>query len=107
MAASLCGQQVVWHSRHIDIRRHYIRDLCLVNLVKLVPLRTNLMVTDALTKSLPSPGLERHRSVMMGHSDFQVRLLHVVRVGWIFFGLLKSACLLPTISHGGERLSQR
>jgi hypothetical protein len=49
---------------HIDIRRHYIRELCLENLVKLVPLRTNLMVADALTKSLPEPGLECHRSVM-------------------------------------------
>jgi hypothetical protein len=117
MAASLCGQEVVYirailrdfgvqqnqptlvyednlacivmsvnpvlrkHSRHIDIRRHYIRELCLGNLVKLVPLRTNHMVADALTKSLPAPGLERHRGVMMGHSDFQVRLLHTVRVG--------------------------
>ena len=117
MAASLCGQEVVYirailrdfgvvqtqptlvyednlaciamsvnpvrrkYSRHIDIRRHYVRELCLGNLVKLVPLRTNLMVADALTKSLPAPGLERHRSVMMGHSDFQVRLLHAVRAG--------------------------
>jgi hypothetical protein len=117
MAASLCGQEVVYirailrdfgvqqtqptliyednlaciamsvnpvrrkHSRHIDIRRHYIRELCLGNLVKLVPLRTNLMVADALTKSLPAPGLARHRSVMMGHSDFQVRLLRAFRVG--------------------------
>ncbi len=72
------------HSRHIDIRHHYIRELCLGNLVKLVSLRTNLMVTDSLTKNLPAPGLERHRSVMMDHSDFQVQLLHVVRVGWIF-----------------------
>jgi hypothetical protein len=69
------------YSRHIDIRRHYIRELCLGNLVKLVPLRTNLMVADALTKSLPAPGLERHHSVMMGHSDFQVCLLHAVRDG--------------------------
>jgi hypothetical protein len=71
------------HSRHIDIRRHYIRELCLGNLVKLVPLRTNLMVADALTKDLPAPGLQSHRSVMMGRSDFQhqVRLLHAVRDG--------------------------
>ena len=55
--------------------------LCLGNLLKLVPFRTNLMVTDALTKRLPASGLERHRSVMMGHSDFQVRLLHAVRGG--------------------------
>jgi hypothetical protein len=40
------------YSRHINIRRHYIRDLCLGNLVNLVPLRTNLMVTDTLTKNL-------------------------------------------------------
>jgi hypothetical protein len=64
------------YSRHIDIRRHYVHELCLGNLVKLVPLRTNLMVADTLTKSLPAPGIERHRSVMMGHSDFQVRLFH-------------------------------
>jgi hypothetical protein len=62
------------YSRHIDIRRHNIRELCLGNLVNLVSLCTNLMVDDVLTKSLPVPGLERHRSVMMGHSDFQVRL---------------------------------
>ncbi len=69
------------YSRHIDIRHHYVRELCLGNLVKLVPLHTNLMVTDALTKSLPATGLECHRSVMVGHSDFQVCLLHVVRSG--------------------------
>jgi len=34
------------YSRHIDIRRHYIRELCLGNLVKVVPLSTNLMVSD-------------------------------------------------------------
>jgi hypothetical protein len=50
------------HSRHIDIRHHYIRELCLGNLVKLVPL----------------------------HSDFQVRFLHSVRVGWIFWFVQKS-----------------
>ncbi len=39
------------HSRHIDIRHHYIRDLSLSYLVKLVTVRTNLMVTDTLTKN--------------------------------------------------------
>ena len=52
------------YSRHIDIRRHYIRELCLGNLVKLVPLRTNLMVADALAESLSTPGLEHHCSVI-------------------------------------------
>jgi hypothetical protein len=69
------------HSRHIDIRHQYIREMCLGNSVKLVTLRINLMVTDALTKRLPAPGLECHRRVMMGQSDFQVRLLHAVRAG--------------------------
>jgi len=101
MAASLCGEKVVYednltciamsvnpvrrkHSRHIDIRRHYIRELCFGNLVKLVLLRTNLMLAHALTKSLPASGLERRRSVMMGHSDFQVRLLQAVRADFPF-----------------------
>ena len=35
-------------------------------------------------------GLERHRSVMMGQSDFQVRLVRAVRGGSLF-GLLNSA----------------
>jgi hypothetical protein len=69
------------YSRHIHVRRHYIREPCLGNSVKLVPLQTNLMVADTLTKSPPAPGLERHRSVMMGHSDFQVRLLQAFRGG--------------------------
>ncbi len=69
------------YSLHIDIRHHYIHELCLGDLVKLVSLRTNFMVADVLTKSLPAPDLESHRSVMMGHSDFQVRLLYAVRAG--------------------------
>ncbi len=40
------------YSHHINIRHHYIRDLCLGNLVQLVPLSTNLMVADTLTKNL-------------------------------------------------------
>jgi hypothetical protein len=67
------------YSRHIDIRHHYVRELCLVNLVKLVSLLPNLMVADTLTKNLPAPGLERHRSVITSHSDFQVCLLYVGR----------------------------
>jgi hypothetical protein len=36
------------YSRHIDIRRHYVRELALAGLVKLVPLGTHDMVADAL-----------------------------------------------------------
>ena len=49
------------YSRHIDIPRHHIRELSLSGLVKLIPLRAHHMVEDALIKSLPAPGLARHR----------------------------------------------
>ena len=51
-----------------NIRKHYLRELSLSGIVKLIPSRTHHMVADAQTKSLPAPGLARHRSVMMGHS---------------------------------------
>jgi len=59
------------HSRHIDIRRHYVRELALAGVIKLVPLGTHDMVADDLTKSLPAPALMRHRKVMMGHQRLQ------------------------------------
>ena len=48
-------------SRHIDIRKYYVRELVLNGFLKLVPVRTQKMVTDALTKSLPSPAFVGHR----------------------------------------------
>ena len=38
-------------SRHIDIRCYFVRDMVAAGVIKLVPLRTHLMVADALTKS--------------------------------------------------------
>ena len=57
-------------SRHIDMRVHYCRELYTAGVMKLIPLRTHLMVADALTKSLPGPALSKHRDVMMGHMPF-------------------------------------
>jgi hypothetical protein len=37
---------------------------------KLIPLRTHLMVPDALTKSLPGPALKLHLYVMLGNMPF-------------------------------------
>ena len=42
-------------SRHIDVRRYFVRELVKAGLVKLIPLRTQKTVADALTKSLPAP----------------------------------------------------
>jgi hypothetical protein len=63
-------------SRHIDMRVHYCRELYTAGVMKLIPLRTHLMVADALTKSLPGPALSKHRDIMMGHMPFFARLLH-------------------------------
>ena len=63
-------------SRHIDIRVHFCRELYAAGVMKLIPLRTHLMVADALTKSLPGPVLTQHREVMLGHAPFFTRLLH-------------------------------
>jgi hypothetical protein len=44
--------------------------------MRLIPLRTHLMVADALTKSLPGPALTQHREVILDHTPFYARLLH-------------------------------
>jgi hypothetical protein len=64
---------------------------CLLVFLKLVPLRTHLMVADALTKSLRSrsPAHTKHREIMLGH----------VPVSF-------AACpLYRTVGGGGESLS--
>ena len=63
------------YSRHIDIHRYFVRDLVSQQILKLVPLRTHLMVADALTKSLPAPAHAKHRDVMIGRVPFCVRSL--------------------------------
>ena len=62
-------------SRHIDIRKYYVRELVLAGFLKLEPLRTHRMLADALTKSLPSPAFVGHRQTMTGHVPFAARLL--------------------------------
>jgi hypothetical protein len=57
-------------SRHIDMRVHYCHELYSAGIMKLIPIRTHLMVADALTKSLPGPALSKHRDIMMGHLPF-------------------------------------
>jgi len=63
-------------SRHIDIRRYFVRELVKTGSVKLIPLHTHKMVADALTKSLPSPAFIGHRRVMMGQTPFALKFLH-------------------------------
>jgi hypothetical protein len=64
-------------SRHIDIHLHFCRELYTACVMKLIPLRTHLMVADALTKSLFTVlFLRSTREVMLGHTPFFSRLLH-------------------------------
>jgi len=62
-------------SRHIDIKQYFIRELVLAGVLKLVPLRTQKMVVDTLTKSFLSPVFVGHRQIMTGHIPFATRLL--------------------------------
>jgi len=64
-------------SRHIDIRRYFVRELVKAGFVKLIPLRTHKMVADALTKSLPSPAFIGNRRVMMGQTPCASKFLHI------------------------------
>jgi hypothetical protein len=48
-------------SRHIDIRRYFVRDMVSAGVLKLVPLHAHLMVADALTKSLIPPPTRRRK----------------------------------------------
>jgi len=63
-------------SRHIDIRRYFVRELVKGGCVKLIPLRTHKMVADALTKSLPSPAFIGQGRVMMGQTPFALKFWH-------------------------------
>ena len=48
-------------SKHIDVRKYFVRDLVEAKLLKLVPCNTKEMVVDALTMSLAYPSFEMHR----------------------------------------------
>jgi len=62
-------------SRHIDIRRYFVRKLVKDNIVKLIPLRTHKIVADDLTKSLLSPAFISHRKVMLGQVPFSLKFV--------------------------------
>jgi len=63
-------------SCHIDIRRYFVRELVQTGFLKLIPLRTQKIVADALPKSLPSPSFIGHLRVMMGQTPFTLKFLH-------------------------------
>ena len=60
-------------SRHIDTRQHFLRELVKEKVLKVVKVKGTENPSDALTKSVPSPTLEKHREYLMGtRVPFQV-----------------------------------
>ena len=53
-------------SRHIDTRVHFLRDLVKDKVMELHKCAGTNNPSDALTKSVPGPTLEKHREFMMG-----------------------------------------
>jgi len=60
-------------SRHIDIRRYFVRELVKAGIVKHSPLRTHKIVADALKKSPPSLAFTAHRKVILGQVPFSLK----------------------------------
>ena len=53
-------------SRHIDTRKNFIGELVQSRVVEFAPYATDLMVTDVLTKDLPTTTFVKHKVEMLG-----------------------------------------
>eukprot|EP00961_Rhodomonas_salina_P280708 3791931-Rhodomonas_salina.1 len=53
-------------ARHIDTRLYFLRDMVRDSVVKLIKVPGTENVADALTKSLPAPAFEKHRTYLWG-----------------------------------------
>ncbi len=53
-------------SRHIDTHKHFIGQLVEDKTIVLEQCATDHMVVDALTKGLPAPAFEKHKTKMLG-----------------------------------------
>ena len=68
-------------SRQFDIRRYFVRDMVATDILKLVPLRTHLMVADVLTRSWPSPAYIKHRDIMFWDMSLSLIALYATPSG--------------------------
>ena len=87
-------------SRHIDTRRHFIGELVAAGTVKLADCRTDEMVADALTKSLPYPSFKKHRSTMMGEEGRR----RYIRLSckWVSVSMSRSPTVATSTRDMGE-----
>ena len=65
-------------TRHINVRRYFVRDMVRDGLIKLQKCAGTHNVADALTKSLPAPTFHKHRPWLTGtlqeYKAFSVRM---------------------------------
>jgi hypothetical protein len=71
-------------SKHINVRKYFVRDLVEAGVLKLYPCGTKDMVADALTKSLAYPAFSAHRALMLGENSALKEQLVFVRSGGAF-----------------------
>jgi hypothetical protein len=57
-------------TKHIDIRHHFLKEKVKYGIIKLIHLPTEFMISDLLTKSLPTPSFSRLRNVLLGAQIF-------------------------------------
>lgn len=70
-AKKMAEELTTKRSKHIDIKYHYVRELCAKKTIELEDCRSELMVADALTKALPKVAFVKHRSHMMKHRCYR------------------------------------
>ena len=56
-------------SRHIDVRHHFVRNLCEEGIIKIIYVPTEEQRADVLTKSLGLEAFSRHRNALMNVSN--------------------------------------
>jgi len=54
-------------TKHIDLRRMYLKELCHRQVVRLVAVKTEFQHADFLTKSLPADVMQFHYNIIRGH----------------------------------------
>ena len=57
------------HTKHIDVRLHFVRDLNDIGKINVIHVGTNLQIADALTKPLSESLFTKFRDRMLGLLD--------------------------------------
>ena len=86
-------------SRHIDIRRYFVRELVKTGFVKLIPSRTNKMVADALRCPQQEPAfacLHRPPPCHDGPNVLWFEVLALLMYLWFLFNLFKFFFMNPS-----------